>query len=235
MHTAHEKHEAVIEYNLGSGAGGGSWGATLVKLRAPAKLSAPAAGRNREPVLSVLERVLPQGVILEIASGSGEHAVYFAGHLEHVQWQPSDIDASARESVSAWFAEAQLPNLRAPIKLDVRSLSWPLDEQVAGIVCINMVHISPWACCQALFAGATRTVSDNGVVYLYGPYRIKDRETAPSNERFDQWLQSQNPAWGLRWLHEVEQVAESNGFALEEVVNMPANNVSVVFRRHYTH
>jgi SAM-dependent methyltransferase len=191
------------------------------------KEHAPAADRNSAPILAVLDRVLPEvGLVLEIASGTGQHAVYMARALTGIEWQPSDPDASARASIAAWRDEAALPNLRAPIELDVCA-PWPIDRADA-IVCINMLHISPWAAAEALFEGAARTLPGGGVLYTYGPYRI-DGATAPSNDAFDQSLRARKPAWGVREVRELERIA--TGFVLEEIVAMPANNHSLVWRR----
>jgi hypothetical protein len=195
------------------------------------KLVSEAADRNREPILAVLRRVLPpRGNVLEIASGSGQHAVHFARHLPALTWQPSDVDPRAVDSIRAWAAEAALPNLLPPVWLDVRTESWPVDR-AAAILSINLLHISEWSCCEALFRGASRTVAADGIVFLYGPYRMRDRPTAPSNERFDESLRQRNPDWGLRWLEDVGEVAQRFGFGIDERVEMPANNVSVVLSR----
>jgi cyclopropane fatty-acyl-phospholipid synthase-like methyltransferase len=195
------------------------------------KQRAPATQRNRQPILSVLERVLPaRGRVLEIASGSGEHAVYFASQLPGVTWQPSDVGAAELASISAWAREAKLANLEAPIVVDAAAESWPI-AGIDAIVNINMIHISPWASCAGLLRGAGASLARDGVLYLYGPFRRASRPTAPSNEDFDRSLKRRNPAWGVRQLEEVVAVAGENGFALAEVVDMPANNLSVVFAR----
>jgi SAM-dependent methyltransferase len=191
----------------------------------------PHVARNRDSILAVLRRVLPvAGLVLEVGSGSGEHAVYFAQSLPALVWQPSDGEAQARASIAAHRVAADAPNLLAPLDLDVTLRSWPV-ERADALVCINMLHIAPWAAAQGLFAGALRILPAGGVVYLYGPYRIEGRHTAPSNEQFDAWLRSQNSAWGVRDLREVEDLAAGNGFVLSETVPMPANNLSIVFRR----
>jgi SAM-dependent methyltransferase len=193
--------------------------------------SAPAAERNKEPILTVLRRVLPQrGLVLEVASGTGQHVVHFAAALPGLAWQPSDPDPAMRASIGAWIARTGLPNIRPPLDFDVRSPDWGIDRADA-IVCINMVHIAPWAATLHLAAGAARLVSPAGVLFLYGPYRRFGRHTAPSNEAFNADLERRNPEWGVRDLEAVADVAAGHGFALEEVVPMPANNFSVVFRR----
>jgi SAM-dependent methyltransferase len=191
----------------------------------------PHVPRNRDPILDVLRRVLPaQGLVLEIASGSGEHGVHFAKGLPALTWQPTDPDAAALASIAAHRADAALPNLLAPLRLDVTAESWPV-ERADALLCINMIHISPWAASEALFAGAARVLRPGGIVYLYGPYRIDGRHTAPSNEAFDAQLRAQNAAWGVRDLADVTALAKSCGLAFVETVAMPANNLSVVFRR----
>lgn len=188
-------------------------------------------GRNREPILNVLRRVLPpRGLVLEVASGSGEHAAYFAQHLPGLAWQPTDWDAMALASIAAHRAAAGLANLLAPLCLDVTSGQWPV-ERADAIVCNNMIHIAPWAATEGPIAGAARTLSEGGVLYLYGPYRIEGRHTAPSNQAFDASLRGQNPLWGVRDLADVTALAALHGLVLAQTVAMPANNLSVVFRR----
>jgi len=186
--------------------------------------------RNRAPILAVLERVLPHGLVLEIASGSGEHAAYFAKALPSLSWQPTDADPRALASIAAHRAAAGAANLLAPLALDVTIEPWPV-ARADALVCINMIHISPWAASEALMAGAARLVPAGGALYLYGPYRIDGAHTAPSNEEFDAYLRAQNPQWGVRDLAEVAALAKGHGFALAETVAMPANNLSVIFRR----
>lgn len=192
--------------------------------------SSPSAARNREPILAVLRRVLPaRGRVLEIAAGTGEHAVHFASALPELTWQPTDPDAASRRSIAAWQAEAGLPNLLPPLALDV-TRDWP-EGEVDAIVCINMLHISPWAATAALMAGAGSHLAAGGVLVVYGPFRRIGVPTAPSNEAFDESLRSRNPAWGLRDLDAVEAEARGQGMVLREVVEMPANNLSLVFGR----
>jgi SAM-dependent methyltransferase len=187
--------------------------------------------RNRAPILAVLERVLPpRGLVLEIASGSGEHAAYFAKALPSLSWQPTDADPRALASIAAHRAAADAENLLTPLDLDVTVEPWPV-ARADALVCINMIHISPWAASEALMAGAARLLPAGGVLYLYGPYRIDGRHTAPSNEEFDAYLRAQNPQWGVRDLAEVAALAKGQGFAPAETVAMPANNLSVIFRR----
>ena len=192
---------------------------------------APATQRNREPILDVLSRVLPgSGTILEVGSGTGEHAVWFAQHLRPLVWQPSDPDPHMRRSIVAHAAVAGCPTLREPIDVDATAAVWPITE-AAAVVSINMIHIAPWAAAAGLVAGAARIVPGDGVLYLYGPFRCNGRHTAPSNQAFDDSLRAQNPDWGVRDLEALETLAASHGLSLDEVVEMPANNLSVIFRR----
>ncbi len=196
-----------------------------------ARQIAPAAERNAAPILDVLRECLPSaGVVLEIASGTGVHAARFAAALPTLAWQPSDADARARASIEAWRAHASLANLRAPLDLDVCRTPWPI-EAADAIVCINMIHISPWAAAEALFDGAQRLLPAGGVLYLYGPYRRHGAHTAPSNEAFDAQLRERNAAWGVRDMEAVEALGEARGFVCEARVAMPANNFSVVLRK----
>jgi SAM-dependent methyltransferase len=186
--------------------------------------------RNREPILEVLRRVLPpQGLVVEIASGSGEHAAYFAKALPALSWQPTDTDPRALASIAAHRTAAGAPNLLAPLRLDVEAEEW-LVERGDALVCINMIHITPWAASEGLIAGARRLLRAGGVLYLYGPYRIGGRHTAPSNQEFDAFLRGQNAQWGVRDLTDVTALAARHGFAPAETVPMPANNLSVIFR-----
>jgi hypothetical protein len=192
---------------------------------------APATARNRDPILAVLRRVLPPaGTVLEIASGSGEHAVYFAAALPHLAWQPTDRDPAALASIAAHREMVQPANLLPPLALDVCELPWPA-SRVEAIVCINMIHISPWAATQGLMAGAAELLGPGAVLYLYGPFMEDGRHTAQSNAAFDASLRAQNPDWGVRDLGDVRNLANEHGFDFVEHVPMPANNLSVVFRR----
>lgn len=194
--------------------------------------TAPAVARNREPILQVLKGLLPpQGRVLEIASGTGEHAVFFAAALPDISWRPSDRDAASLASIAAWREAASLSNLMAPLRVDASvPASWPTDP-VDAVVCINMLHISPWAAAEGLFAGAAKVLAAKGLLFLYGPFIEPDRATASSNLAFDQDLRSRDPAWGVRGLDAVTALARRNGFGLAARVEMPANNLSVAFRR----
>lgn len=199
----------------------------------PGALASPAVARNTAAILEVLRAHLPaEGRVLEIASGSGEHAVAFARALPRTTWTPSDPSAEARASIAAWAAEAALPNLKSPPGLDAADPDgWPaLDVQV--IVCVNMIHISPWAATEGLMAGAGRVLPDpGGLLVLYGPFREADVPLAPSNAAFDDSLKSRDPAWGLRDRDAVVACARSNGLHLTRRVEMPANNLMLLFRR----
>ena len=196
------------------------------------RFHAPATLRNRDPIRAVLERVLPQdGLILEIGSGSGEHAVYLAPRLAPRTWQPSDIDGPACDSIAAHTADIAADNILPPVKLDVTWTPWPVGA-AAAIVSVNMIHIAPWEACLGLLDGAARILSGEGaVLYLYGPFKRGGRHTAPSNDAFDRSLRAQNPRWGLRDLDDVAGEAEVRGLALTEAVDMPSNNFSVIFSR----
>ncbi|MBE9112711.1 DUF938 domain-containing protein [Nodosilinea sp. LEGE 07298] len=211
-----------------------------------ARRYAPATERNREPILAVLQRVLPStGTVLEISSGTGEHAVFFAPRLAPRQWLPSDLDPFARDSIVAWQAAAPADNLHPPLALDAAAPLWPIESEnlqdalpgldlqrypITALVNINMIHISPWAACLGLLAGAGRILPPGGILYLYGPYQQNGQHTAPSNAAFDASLQAQNPEWGVRDLEAVVDAAKAHELALVETLAMPANNLSVVFR-----
>ncbi|HEY1611855.1 MAG TPA: DUF938 domain-containing protein [Paraburkholderia sp.] len=196
-----------------------------------ARQFAPAAERNAAPILDVLRRALPPaGVVLEIASGTGQHAVHFATALPSIEWQPSDADPRARASIAAWRAQTGLANLREPLDLDVRRAPWPL-EAADAIVCINMIHIAPWDAAEALMEGAGALLREGGVLVLYGPYRRHGEHTAPSNAAFDEDLRARNPAWGVRNMEAVDALAASAGFEAEPCIAMPANNFGLVFRK----
>ncbi|MGE0736457.1 MAG: DUF938 domain-containing protein [Alphaproteobacteria bacterium] len=199
-----------------------------------AKRHAPAADRNRAPILSALRRHLPErGDVLEIASGTGQHAVFCATYLPERIWQPSDPDPANRDSIAAWATEAGLHNMRAPLALDATDAAWKLPRllDVRVVVCINMIHISPWAAAEGLIRNAAHKLPKDGVLFLYGPYKRGGQHTAPSNEAFDASLRERNPAWGVRDLDDVTALAAGHGFTRVDVIDMPANNLSVVFRR----
>lgn len=197
----------------------------------------PAFARNGKPILQVLERVLPAaGLVLEVASGPGEHAALFARNLapsrSDWQWQPTDLDPGNLASIDAHARDAD-PDGRILLPargLDTTAPDWPVDT-AGAIVCINMIHIAPWAACEGLFRGAGRVLTPGGVLYLYGPFMRDGRHTAPSNADFDASLRSRDASWGIRDLDRVAALAGRNGIGLTEIVEMPANNLSVVFRK----
>lgn len=194
---------------------------------------APSAARNREPMLPVLQRVLaPNARVLEVASGSGEHAVFFAAALPGVSWQPSDPDPAARASIAAWAEAEGAVNVLTPLDIDVAAPAWGVEEhRFDAIIAINMIHISPWEATLGLMAGAGRVLHARGVLVTYGPYKRDGRHTAPSNEAFEQWLKARDPRYGVRDIADVETAAGEYGFKLREIVTMPANNFMLLFAR----
>lgn len=195
----------------------------------PSALHFPATRRNREPIRQVLQDILPiSGTVLEIASGSGEHVAYFAGAFPHLKWQPSERDSTLLASISAHTDAAGLTNVAPPLAIDVARQPWPITAADA-VICINMIHIAPPSSCTQLFSGARPILPAGAPVYLYGPFMRGGRHTAPSNAAFDRSLRAQNASWGIRDLDDVAAAAE--GFALDQVIEMPANNLSVVFRK----
>jgi SAM-dependent methyltransferase len=194
-----------------------------------ARRHAPAALRNRDAILAILRDALPShGLVLEVASGSGEHVAHFARALPAFDWQPSDPDPGARASIDAWVGESGLPNVRPALALNAAA-RWPIGRADA-ILCINMVHISPWTATLGLLAGAARLLPPQGLLYLYGPYRVGG-VMAPSNADFDDDLRRRDPAWGVRDLEAVTSAASDHGLRLDRVIEMPANNLSVLLRR----
>ncbi|HLT31338.1 MAG TPA: DUF938 domain-containing protein [Myxococcaceae bacterium] len=192
---------------------------------------APATERNREPILGVLRQVLPPtGRVLEIASGTGEHAVFFAAALPELTFQPSDISEDALESIRAWIAVSGLSNVLPPVILDTSREPWPV-QQADALLCSNMIHIAPWTAAEGLFRGAARILPVGAPLILYGPFQIGGRHTAPSNAAFDESLRQRNPQWGVRHLEDVESLAQGCGIALEARHQLPANNLALVFRR----
>lgn len=191
---------------------------------------APATLRNREAIAQVLTLALPdRGTVLEIASGSGEHVAYFAGRFAGLHWQPSDPDSTALASIAAWCEG--LDNVAAPIAIDAAASDWRIAAADA-VLCVNMVHISPWAATLGLMAGAAQLLPVGAPLILYGPYRRADVPTAPSNEAFDASLKARDPAWGLRDVTAVTSAAEAQGLAFEQLIEMPANNIVLVYRRN---
>lgn len=195
------------------------------------KLFSPAAERNKAPFAQVLRSLLPErGRVLEIASGSGQHAAFMARTFPHLSWQPSERDDRELASIHAYREEAGQANLLPPVRLDVLDTPWDAGPANA-LVCMNMIHISPWETTAALFRGAGRLLDDDEPCCLYGPFRRLNGATAPSNEAFDTSLRARDPAWGLRVLEDVATVAEAAGFRLQDIHPMPANNLVVTFRR----
>ena len=191
----------------------------------------PSSERNRDPILAVLKRVLPEtGVLLEIAAGSGHHAAYFAPRFPGLTWQPTEPDPDGRASITAWVEHTNAANLRPPLDLDVTGDPWPVTEADA-VFSANMIHIAPWQCCQGLMAGAGRILGPAGVLVLYGPFMRSGEHTAPSNAQFDASLKSRDASWGIRDLDDVTACAKACELALQEIVDMPANNLTVIFKR----
>lgn len=197
------------------------------------RLRAPASARNQDPILDVLRaRLPPSGLVLEVASGTGEHVVHFAAGLPGLVFQPSDVDARCRESVAAWVVSSDLSNIRPVKALDVTG-DWAAQipgGQVDAVLCINMIHISPWEATLGLIDGASRRLHPGGVLFLYGPFKRNGAHTAPTNAVFDGRLRAQDASWGIRDLGQVTDVARLAGFNAPEVIEMPANNLSVLFR-----
>jgi SAM-dependent methyltransferase len=202
------------------------------------RLDYPATRRNRDALLTVLQRVLPGSadgsskLVLEIASGSGQHVAHFAAAMTHLRWQPSDIDSAVFASIAAWTGE--LDNVASPIAIDVTESRWPI-ERCDAVVCANMIHIAPWSACLGLLDGVARILVEDGLLCLYGPFKRGGVHTAQSNEAFDESLRSRNPSWGVRDLDVVADEANRRGLALADVFEMPANNLSAVFRRAPVH
>ncbi|MGZ5786096.1 MAG: DUF938 domain-containing protein [Ramlibacter sp.] len=199
----------------------------------PIPQHSPAADRNKQPILDVLRQVLPaRGAALEIASGTGQHVAWFAAAMPQWHWQPTDFNESSFASIEACVAQAGLTNVRSPLQLDVTAPQWPVGGQVFdAIYCANMLHISPWATCAGLMAGAARHLAPQGVLVTYGPYLEDDLPTAPGNLQFDISLRARNPAWGIRRIEDVKREAEGAGLALRARHAMPANNLLLAFAR----
>ncbi len=195
-----------------------------------ARQHSPSTARNRDAILAVLQRVLPRaGRVLELAAGSGEHAVFFAAAMPALRWQPSDPDAAARESIAAWIAAEGASNVVPPLDIDVCADNWRAGEGYDAVLAINMIHISPWEAALGLMAGAARVLKPGGVLFTYGAYKRDGAHTAPSNEAFEQWLKARDPRFGVRDMADVEAAANAQGLKLREVIEMPANNFALVF------
>ena len=201
------------------------------------KRYAPATELNRDPILDVLQTYLPnQGTVLEVSSGTGQHAAFFAPRLAPRYWLPTDVDEISLSSIQAWRETSQASNLLAPQRLDVLDARWlvedaELPEPLSAIVNINMVHIAPWSCCAGLFDGAVRVLPAQTVLLMYGPFKQDGEHTSPSNAAFDQQLKAQDARWGVRDLETVIDVAKARGFGCQAVIPMPANNLMVSFTR----
>lgn len=196
---------------------------------------APATQRNREPILKILSEVLPTSSnVLEVASGTGEHAIFFASQLESCRWIPSDVNALAAESIIAWKNACPVDNLELPLLVDVTQDNWQqevVEHQINAIVNINMIHIAPWQACLGLMAGAAKILPKDGILYLYGPYKRNGEHTSLSNANFDRSLRDRHPLWGVRDLEAVIAAAAAHNLNLQQVITMPANNLSVIFNR----
>jgi len=194
-------------------------------------LTSAAAERNKDPILTVLESVLPAtGTVLEIASGTGQHVCFFAEALPGIRWQPTEPDEASRDAISTRIREASLGNVAQPIALDVEEPHWPVHEHFDAVLCINMIHISPWRATHALFRGVAKLLTPRGLLVLYGPY-LENGHAVQSNLDFDASLKRRNAEWGLRELEEVTRVAASHSLQRLQIVRMPANNLTVVFGR----
>ena len=194
-------------------------------------LTAPAVARNRDAILAALRETMPaHGTVLEVASGSGEHAVHFAAALPGLTWQPSDPEPAYRRSIAAHARAAGLANVRPPLDLDAASESWPI-ARAQAVLCINMIHIAPWAATLGLMAGAARLLPEDGPLFVYGAFREDGQHTAPSNAAFDADLRARDPRWGVRDLEAVTASAAERGLRLERRIVLPANNLGLVFRR----
>lgn len=195
------------------------------------KRTAPSSERNREPILDVLKDVVPEsGLVLEIACGTGQHAVYFAEAFPQITWVPSDVDQEILLSAAAWRTDSGLENIAQPIFIDVTSENWPI-AAANMVYSANMIHIAPWEVCIGLLDGAARILPEGGILFMYGPYKVGGKHTAPSNEEFDRSLRSRDPSWGIRNLDDVALEARRRGLHLIKTVNMPANNFSVIYRK----
>lgn len=202
--------------------------------RSDRRIFTASTARNREPVLAVLRRVLPQHArVLEIASGAGEHAIFIAKAMPTLDWQPSDPDQESRDSIASWMAHEEPANVRPPLAIDVREETWGVENRAPfdAIVSINMIHIAPWSAALGLLKGAARLLRAGGILFLYGPFMRDSRHTAPSNAAFDASLKARNVEWGVRDLSEIFLAAEPHGLRLLETIEMPANNLSVIFAK----
>ena len=198
---------------------------------ADGRIVSPSAERNKAPISEVLRRVLPaQGDVLEVSSGTGQHVVHFAQAMPHIRWQPTERDADSLKSIAGYLAKSPMPNVNAPRRLDVHDETWPARD-VAAVVCINMIHIAPSSATEALLRGASIVVAPGGMLFLYGPFRRQGQHTSAGNQAFDAQLKAENPDWGVRNLEDGAELAATVGLTLEQTHDMPANNLSLVFRK----
>lgn len=200
-------------------------------MKSAARRYAPTAERNRAPILEVLRRHVPERArVLEVASGTGQHAAWFAAAMPQTRWLPSEADPSAFASIAAWAEFEDASNVDEPVLLDAAAERWPVDL-LDVVYCANLIHIAPWSCCTGLLRGAGRHLAPDGILVLYGPFKVDGRHTSASNVAFDRGLRAQDSRWGVRDLRDVETRAAERGLHLVENVAMPANNLVVVFRR----
>ena len=201
-----------------------------------ARVDFPATNRNREPILKLLKQILPsEGTVLEIASGSGQHITYFAKHIDGLKWQPSDADPNILSSIAAWTTTQNLKNkILPPLLIDTRMANWRLKdlETLSAIIIINLAHIAPWNVVTSLFKNAEKILKSNSLLYFYGPYKINNLHTSPSNEQFDHALKFKNAEWGVRNLEDLVALANFHNFKLIKTVSMPANNLSIIFKKN---
>ena len=203
-------------------------------MSADQRMFSPSAARNVGPILAVLKQVLPaHGAVMEIGCGTGEHVVRFAEATPKLTWQPSDPDSDARASTQSWIKFAGLSNVLPPLDIDVCANAWGVEQAAPfdAIVSLNMIHIAPWAASLGLFAGAGRLLRDSGLLVLYGPFMRNGAHNAPSNAAFDAFLKARNPSWGVRDIADLEGVAKSSELSLRGTIEMPANNMTLVFCR----
>ena len=199
--------------------------------------SAPSTARNRDVILDVLrDHISVSGTILELGSGSGEHAAYMAPHFPKHDWQPSDFDEDNHASIEAWRESGEASNILPAILLDIMQPRWPVEmirpsKPVTAVLAINIIHISPWAVTEALINGADRVLKSGGTLYFYGPYRVGGEHTSESNVQFDGWLKARDESWGVRNMEDVTEIARSFGFSAPDVTPMPSNNFSLVFKK----
>lgn len=199
----------------------------------PRRKVSPPAGRNREPILAVLRRVFPsEGAVLEAASGTGEHAVYFAAALAGLEWQPTDVDTDNLTSIAAWTEATRVTNVRAPLRVDLSTPPIQDAQRYGAGFCANLVHIAPWTVCVNLMAFMSSHLTTNAPLVTYGPYKVNGEHTSESNVKFEQWLWAQNPEYGVRDMAQVSATAREFGLHLTETVTMPANNFCLVFRKN---